>query len=202
MFYNRRKSGPVEGLYSHVLDEEAGPGFRTRPHDKAWRPNKQLTMDWRRRQREVKKVKQETVPAEFKRYDEQFAKVVSFEQQLASLKERGFLRPYKAYTPPEDLDERFGRVCEAVLADFGRKEDLRAIQLDRESRASLLTALAEEFEGHRVPNSLVHTMTSLDHVLHFYSTAVDVRTPYEKLHDDQGKGLLPPNLTVQRDPKR
>ncbi len=65
----------------------------------------------------------------------------------------------------------------------------------------LLSALEREF-GHRVPNSLLHTMTSVDHVLLFYSTPVDVSTPYEKLHEDAERGRTPPNLHVQRFTKR
>ena len=75
------------------------------PHDEAWRPPL-MDKDWKRRQRAIRKVKLNHVPEQFKRYDEEFAKVVSFESQLESLSLRGFLRPYKAYDPPQDLDQR------------------------------------------------------------------------------------------------
>ena len=50
----------------------------------------------------------------------------------------------------------------------------------------LLPALDREF-SHFPPNSLLHTLTSVDRVFHFYSTRVDVRTPYEKLDDEANK---------------
>ncbi len=78
-------------------------------HDRAWTP-RQLHKDWSRWQRRVKEVRQEVVPEQFKSYDEEFARVASFEQQLQSLSHRGFLRPYKAYEPPQDLDQRCGRL--------------------------------------------------------------------------------------------
>ncbi len=50
----------------------------------------------------------------------------------------------------------------------------------------LLLALEAEF-SHCVPNSLVHTLTTVDKALHFYSARVDVRTPYEKMDDEAKK---------------
>ena len=75
------------------------------------------------------------------------------------------------------------------------------INLDSSKRSKLLIALEAEFK-HSVPNSLLHTMTSLDHVFLFYSTKVDVRTPYDKLHDEKSRGNLPRNLHIQLNPKR
>ncbi len=77
-------------------------------HDQAWKA-KDLYTDWKRKQKLIKKVREQVVPEKFKRYDEEFDKVVTFEQQLQSLKTRGFLRPYKAYDPPPDLDQRWTR---------------------------------------------------------------------------------------------
>jgi hypothetical protein len=46
------------------------------------------------------------VPERFKKFDEEFAKVVTFEAQLQSLKTKGFMRATKAYSPPDDVEER------------------------------------------------------------------------------------------------
>lgn len=82
--------------------------------------------------------------------------------------------------------------------------DISAISLESSevNKGRLLLSMERAFDGHTVPNSMVHTMTTLDRLFHFYSTRVDMRTPYEKLHDDQGRGRLPPNLHVQRYAKR
>ena len=76
-------------------------------------------------------------------------------------------------------DSRFAKVASEVLgAEFNEKRsDISGIGLeaDPEAKGRLLMAMEKEFGGHNVPNSLLHTMKSLDHVFHFYSTRVDVR---------------------------
>ena len=149
---------------------------------------------------------------------------------MNSLKTRGFLRPYKPYSPPEDLEARFGRVCADVLgkeshAATDAPVNMDKVKLDTETRSKLLPALEEAIDGHRVPNSLVHTMATLKEVKSrrslsrdvanmivlslqvfvFYSTEVETRTPYDALADaaeQEDGGGLPPNLQVQRDPIR
>ena len=69
-------------------------------------------------------------------------------------------------------------------------------------KVQLLASLAEHLDGHRVPNSLLHTMTTLDKVLTFYSTNVDMLSPYDRLEQGVRCGALPANLTVQLEPLR
>ena len=129
---------------------------------------------------------------------------MTFQKQLEALDKRGFLRAYKPYDPPADLDQRFVRVCAETIPDIfdGKsKTDLKSVVLDRDARARVLKALEKEF-NHSVPNSLLHTITSLDNAFLFFSTKVDVRTPYEKLYQEKSKGNLPPNLHIQLNPKR
>ena len=138
--------------------------------------------------------------------DEEFAKVTSFENQLASLQQRGFQRPLRKYSVPIDVEERFAKVCQDVLAletgNLNHPTDLTKIRIEGASKIQLLACLAESFSGHRVPNSLLHTMTSLDKVLTFYSTRVDMLSPYDRLEQGVRSGELPNNLTVQVEPLR
>ncbi len=102
----------------------------------------------------------DAVPERFKKHDEHFEKVVSFESQLQSLKTRvttyiniqsvqyisraivnaglfvqGFLRPLKGYTPPDDSDRRFGEACaramgDGAFADPAASTDLEGVKLE------------------------------------------------------------------------
>ena len=56
---------------------------------------------------------------------------------------------------------------------------------DNKAKAKLLRALSEAFGNHSVPNSMLHTLPTLDEVFLFFNTKVDVRTPYEKLHSEK-----------------
>ena len=56
---------------------------------------------------------------------------------------------------------------------------------DNKTKAKLLVALSQAFGDHSVPNSLLHTLPTLDEVFLFYNTKVDVRTPYEKLNSEK-----------------
>ena len=136
--------------------------------------------------------------------DKEFAKVTCFENQLASLQQRGFQRPLRKYSVPIDVEERFAKVCREVLSleATSHPTDLTKIRIEGASKVQLLACLAESFSGHRVPNSLLHTMTSLDKVLTFYSTRVDMLSPYDRLEQGVRSGDLPSNLTVQVDPLR
>lgn len=159
---------------------------------------------WEKTESKKRRVEREKdlIPEKFQRYDEEFDQVVDFQQQLESLKTSGFLRHYKPYSPPEDLDAIFQRVCASKMPEQfaqGTSVDLPQIKLSGPLKARVLSALQRELK-HEVPNSLLHTLTSLDEVLRFFSTPVDVRTPYEKLHEDRARGKLPKNLHVQLDP--
>jgi len=140
----------------------------------------------------------------FMAYDEEFAKVTSFENQLKSLSQRGFQRSWRPFTPPKNMESNFVKACDKC---FGKEwetmsKDFSQIKISGKTKAQLLALLAEEFKGHRVPNSLLHTMTSLDKVFSFYSTPVSEQSPYDKLEAGVQSGALPQNLHVQIEPLR
>lgn len=169
----------------------------TRDHNLKQRKNAELTEE--DREREIHRPK---MP--FMAYDEEFAKVTTFEKQLLSLSLRGFQRSWRPFTPPKNMESTFVKACEKC---FGKewetlRKDFSQIKISDETKAQLLATLAEEFKGHRVPNSLLHTMTSLDKVLSFYSTPVSEESPYDKLEAGVQRGDLPQNLHVQIEPYR
>jgi len=141
-------------------------------------------------------------PESFYQHDPGFQKVATFEGMMLSLSQRGFRRPYKSYTPPADLDEVFVATCAKTLPELSTGADLSKIRLEGDNKARVLNALSKAVGGHDVPNSLVHTIDSLDKALTFYSTPVDSATSYERMAAAQSRGELPPNLHVQVDPLR
>jgi len=142
------------------------------------------------------------VPKKYSNYDEEFAKVTSFESQMQSLKFRGFQRPYRQYIPGQDMERKFIQTCQEVLGKDVVGDDLTKVKLEGIEKCSILSALAEKFDDHRVPNSLIHTMTTLDKVFTFYSTSVDMLSPYDRLELGVQNELLPQNLHVQVEPVR
>eukprot|EP00095_Tigriopus_kingsejongensis_P006974 maker-scaffold693_size110418-snap-gene-0.24 protein:Tk06974 transcript:maker-scaffold693_size110418-snap-gene-0.24-mRNA-1 annotation:"mitochondrial 39s ribosomal protein l50" len=183
---------------THLWDSTFPSGNTPDEHStQAWRPSKRKLIPFVKRQRTILKPNRRLVPEKFLSYDPCLEKYVSYEEQLSSLKKRGFLRAYKPYTPPEDVEARFMSVCAEILPNFQEQAgDITKILLSSPSKGQILCALHAEFQ-HKVPNSLIHTMVSLDHVFLFYNTTVDVRTPYEKLHESRDEGQLPPNLNIQ-----
>jgi len=143
-------------------------------------------------------------PMPFMSYDEEFAKVTTFENQLQSLNLRGFQRSWRPFQPPQNaekvffvaLEKCYGKEWTSVVRDFSQ------VTLNGEKKAHLLAVLAEDFGGHRVPNSLLHTMTTLDKVFSFYSTPVSEQSPYDKLEAGVQRGDFPQNLHVQIEPLR
>jgi hypothetical protein len=61
---------------------------------------------------------------------------------------------------------------------------------------------AKRFDGHAVPNSLLHVMDSVSKVVSFYSTGADCLTPYDALHEAKVRGELPPNLHIKLESNR
>ncbi|CAH1376274.1 uncharacterized protein mRpL50 [Tenebrio molitor] len=105
-----------------------------------------------------------------------------------SLAAKGFLRPHKPYTPPPDVDARLDRLFRDLQG--GTSGEARVGDLSQ--KFDLLSACAREFD-HPVPNSLLHTMQTLNDVKNFYQTPVDTITPLDKMRDME----LPENLHVQ-----
>jgi len=141
-------------------------------------------------------------PQEFK-HDPAFHKVATFEGMIHSLSLKGFRRPYAAYSPPNNLDDIFVQTVARVVPDLvGPNADMSRVRLEGDTKARVLNALSKAVGGHDVPNSIVHTIDSLDKALTFYSTPVDSQTSYERMASAQSRGELPPNLHIQLDPLR
>lgn len=141
------------------------------------------------------------VDKKFTQLDQEFGNITKFESQMQSLQLRGFQRPYKPYKAPHDVEERFFKVCSKILG-LENKSDLSQVKLEGNAKADLLGWLTKEFDGHRVPNSMIHTMNSLDKVFTFYSLDVDQLSPYDRLEAGVRQGVLPQNLHVQLEPHR
>lgn len=140
-------------------------------------------------------------PKRFTEFEKEFNAVGEFQSQIDSLKTRGFQRPYKPYEPPPYIDSL---VIDTVnkFINIPENSDLTQILLDDPAvKCSILKSLSEE-TAHLVPNSFLHTIKSVDNLLHFYRSPVQTTTPYDKLEAQQRSGKLPPNLHVQLDPVR
>ena len=128
-----------------------------------------------------------------------FKNLTSLEAQMASLKTKGFLRSYKAYQPPADLERRFVSVCSEALGIPVTKDSLDSVQLDNlDKKTELLKALHIEFD-HLVHSSRLHEMKTLGRLFLFYSSEVCNLNPYEQLHRDKEADLLPSNLVIQKE---
>ena len=143
-------------------------------------------------------------PPVFHSYDEEFAKVTSFENQLQSLSQRGFQRAWKPYKPPSNMEVIFASACQKILGNEWQavSKDFSKKTLAGTEKVRLLSYLTEVFSGHRVPNSMLHTMTTMDKVFSFYSTEVNHMSPYDHLEAGVKRGTLPQNLYVQLEPVR
>jgi hypothetical protein len=100
--------------------------------------------------------------------------VITLEAQMDSLRTKGFLRAYRPYSPPADVRARFLSVCARVLDQpVGESSvSLRAVRLDStEVKFRVLSALAEEFNGHAVHSSRLHEINNLADALVFYEAS-------------------------------
>ena len=79
-----------------------------------------------------------------------------------------FFFPFRQYIPGQDMERKFIQTCQEVLGKDVVGDDLTKVKLEGIEKCSILSALAENFDDHRVPNSLIHTMTTLDKVFTFY----------------------------------
>ncbi|RVE45264.1 hypothetical protein evm_010086 [Chilo suppressalis] len=103
-----------------------------------------------------------------------------------SLAARGFLRPNKPWAPPKNIEETVLKIC----AENGLDENSELDGLDK--KFLVLNACYKETK-HSVPNSLLHTIETVDDLREFYKTPVDTTTPFDALK----KMDLPKNLHVQ-----
>jgi len=142
--------------------------------------------------------------AEAEHEDDMFAfhDLTSLESQMQSLKSKGFLRAYRAYSPPADLLPRFLSCVSAALNRQVEQAGLGSVSLEnKQTKLAVLSALSVEFR-HTVHSSRLHLMTDLGRVLTFYQSPISSFTPYQQLHEDSRAGRLPSNLVVQLDPVR
>ncbi|KAL1451977.1 hypothetical protein WDU94_006300 [Cyamophila willieti] len=107
-----------------------------------------------------------------------------------AVRDKGFLRPQKEYIPPADVETRLNNVFQELAGTTERSTQLT----DPVVKYNILDSCYEEF-AHKIPNSVLHKINTLDDVYHFYLSPVDVRTPLEAMKTRD----LPPNLHILYD---
>jgi len=168
-----------------------------RQHSKLYKQGEALKSKNRDMIRNESLSRQHPSTQEFTKFD-----FTTLEAQMASLKTKGFMRFYKSYSPPDDLQHIFTKTCSSVLGKDINMNDLQNINLDSaEIKFKVLNALSLEFD-HNVHNSRLRDMCNLQDVFQFYSTPIDMKTPYDRLHEASETGQLPPNLQIQKDAVR
>ena len=88
---------------------------------------------------------------------------------MRSLKTKGFLRPYRSYNPPSDMESRFYAIVADILqADVSDRRVINATRLDdNAAKLRLLNALSREF-SHRVHNSRLHQIKTVGNLNSYY----------------------------------
>eukprot|EP00088_Acartia_fossae_P008645 TRINITY_DN14151_c0_g1_i1.p1 TRINITY_DN14151_c0_g1~~TRINITY_DN14151_c0_g1_i1.p1 ORF type:complete len:251 (+),score=36.11 TRINITY_DN14151_c0_g1_i1:36-788(+) len=126
----------------------------------------------------------------------------TIEAQMDSLKTKGFMRNYNPYHPPDNIQDIFLKICSDVLKKSVSISELYKIELTNpEEKAQILMKLYQELD-HAVHNSRLIDMKTLEDVFTYYTTTIDMKTPYDRLHMASEQGSLPPNLCIQKDPHR
>lgn len=98
------------------------------------------------------------------------------------------MRPQRSYNPPQDVNQKLDTIFQNVLGETNGQKRLGTA----DEKFELFTVCAKEF-AHAIPNSLLHTIVTLNDVKDFYHTPVDTITPLDRL----GNMELPENLHVQ-----
>ncbi|XP_055627622.1 39S ribosomal protein L50, mitochondrial [Toxorhynchites rutilus septentrionalis] len=112
--------------------------------------------------------------------------VQSVGQSLAS---RGYLRPVKPYSPPENVESTIVAIGNTLkLSD--RKQSFTTNELKFEFLAACYNAFK-----HSVPNSRLHEINTMDDTIDFYQTPVSTTLPLESLKPVE----LPENLHIQHE---
>lgn len=96
-----------------------------------------------------------------------------------------YLRPQRAYAPPEDVTEQFSVLCKEAGIEKGPLKDLS-------KKFSLLNSCFKQF-NHGIPNSLLHIIETTDDILKFYKTPVNITIPLDMMKNVD----LPKNLHIQ-----
>ncbi|EAT34183.1 AAEL013560-PA [Aedes aegypti] len=112
--------------------------------------------------------------------------IKSVGQSLAS---RGYLRPSKPYSPPEDLKQT---VLE--LAKSNNIGNPKQKFSSNQQKFDFLAACFSAFK-HGVPNSRLHEINSVEDAVEFYSTPVDTTLPLDAMKTVE----LPENLYIQHE---
>ncbi|KRT79058.1 hypothetical protein AMK59_8730, partial [Oryctes borbonicus] len=112
-------------------------------------------------------------------------KIDSSAQSLAA---KGFLRPQKDYTPPQDVSTRLESIIQNKLGAIEKTTKLSDLNV----RFALFSACNDEF-NHSIPNSLLHAIETVDDLCKFYATPVNTTMPLDKLRNMK----LPKNLHIQ-----
>lgn len=99
-----------------------------------------------------------------------------------------FLRAQKEYTPPAEVKSQLEAIYSQVLGTTDGKTRIS----DFKTRFELFCACESKFQ-HKIPNSLLHTIETVEDVTAYYQTSVDTITPLENLRNLD----LPKNLHVQ-----
>eukprot|EP00088_Acartia_fossae_P019321 TRINITY_DN21274_c0_g1_i1.p1 TRINITY_DN21274_c0_g1~~TRINITY_DN21274_c0_g1_i1.p1 ORF type:complete len:249 (-),score=23.44 TRINITY_DN21274_c0_g1_i1:88-834(-) len=127
---------------------------------------------------------------------------ISLDSQLQSMKTKGFMRQYKSYNPPVNLEDQFLSICGDALDRKLGLDTLREVKLDNlEVKFKVLSALGTAL-NHSVYSSRLADMKTLADVYTFYQNGVSNKNPYEILNKESEEGKLPPNLHIQLDPHR
>ena len=100
-----------------------------------------------------------------------FNKLQTLESQMESLKTKGFLRAYKSYTPPANLNTKFLSCVSTALEREVTVDNMDTIEIsDSKQKLKLLKSLSSEFD-HKVHNSRLHMMRTLGDVYLFYKVS-------------------------------
>ena len=101
-----------------------------------------------------------------------FNKLLTLQGQMESLKTKGFLRAYKSYSPPADLNTRFLSCVCSVLETEVTMDNMDHTEItDTKQKLQLLKSLSSEFD-HRVHNSRLHMMKTVGDVYLFYKVTL------------------------------
>jgi large subunit ribosomal protein L50 len=112
------------------------------------------------------------------------------ESMAAKLNSKGYLRPFRGYNPPHDVQQQITSIAEGLNIKNNTK-------LSQQQKFQFLSACFTAFK-HSVPNSQLHEVSSLNDVIAFYQTPVDVTLPLDPVNTVD----LPENLHIQHEPLR
>ena len=91
------------------------------------------------------------------------------ESQMQSLKSKGFLRAYKNYEPPADLETKFlSCVSDSLQKNITDLTSVQNMEISSpELKLKLINSLNREF-SHKVHNSRLHQMKTIGDLLVYY----------------------------------